>query len=187
MKPYPPPRTNKDIYKRAVRLIWLDLSSSFETFRIVAFWVLVGAALLLSWEVVKRIYITPSAADRAAVTFAIREDWQQGQEGDLQVDRLTLGFSVAVLFMTAWWNLQPMRFIHLWLKPPYRPITVKLFRLFFAANLIGAISYFVGQVTRHQRTFADYRAAAEIAGAWIAVMAVMVMVVWWFAHRQDQP
>jgi hypothetical protein len=127
----------------------------------------------------------PSIADRQTFTFALQKDWQQRQ--DPQVERLTLGFSVAVVFMTAWWNLQPLRFIGLWLKPPYKPITVKLFRLFFAANLIGAISYFFGQVTHHQRTFSDYRAAAEIAIAWIAVMWVMVTVASWFAHRLDHP
>ena len=129
----------------------------------------------------------PSSADRKAFTFALQKDWQERQERDPQVDRLTLGFSVAMLFMTAWWNLQPVRFIRLWLKPPYKPITVKLFRLFFAANLIGAISYFVGQVNRHQRTFADYRAAGEIAAAWIAVIWVMVTVALWFTQRQDHP
>jgi len=129
----------------------------------------------------------PSSADRKAFTFALQKDWHERQERGPQLDRLTLGFSVAMLFMTAWWNLQPVRFIGLWLKPPYKPFTVKLFRLFFAANLIGAISYFVRQVTRHQRTFADYRAAAEIAAAWIAVIWVMVTVALWFSHRKDQP
>lgn len=158
-----------------------------ETLRIVAFWLLLGAALLLSWEVVKRIYPMASAADRKVVTFAMQRDSQQREEPrDPQIDRLTLGFSVAVLFLTAWWNLQTVRFIRLWLKPPYKPITVKVFRLFFAATLIGAIFYFVGQVTRHQRTVADYRAAAEIATAWIAVMWVMVTAASWFAHRQDE-
>lgn len=157
-----------------------------EPFRIVAFWLLVGAALLLCWEVAKRTYVSPIAADREAITLAVQKDGQQPQERDPQIDRLTLGFSVAVLFMTAWWNLQPVRFIRLWLKQPNKPITVKRFRLFFAATLIGAISYFVGKVTRHQRTVADYRAAAEIATAWIAVMWVMVTVLSWFAHRQDE-
>jgi|SRR5215469_5710275 len=189
MKHDPPPRTKKGVYKRTVRPILLDLfqSTSFETFRIVAFWLFVGAALLLSWEVVKRIYVTPSVADREPVTFAIQKDWQQRQERDPQLDRMKLEFSLAVLFMTTWWNLQPVRFIRLWLKPPYKPITVKLFRLFFATSLIGAISYFVGQVTRHQRTFADYRAAVEIATVWIAVLWVLVTAVLRFANRQDQP
>jgi hypothetical protein len=117
----------------------------------------------------------------------MQKDWQQRQERDPQVDRLSLGFSIAVVFMTAWWNLQPLRFNRLWLKPPYKPITIKLFRLFFAANLIGAISYFVRQAIRHQRTFTDCRAAAEIAAAWIAVMWVMGTVALWFANRQDHP
>jgi hypothetical protein len=129
----------------------------------------------------------PSLTDRNAVAVAAEKDWQQRLERDPGLDRLTLGFSVAAVFMTAWWNLQPLRFIRFWLKPPYKPITVKLFRLFFAANLIGAISYFVGLINRHQRTASDYRAAAEIAAAWIAVIWVMITIALWFAHRRDHP
>lgn len=129
----------------------------------------------------------PSAADRKAVAVAAEKNWQLQQERDPGLDRMTLGFSVAMVFMTACWNLQPLRFIRFWLKPPYKPTTVILFKVFFAANLIGAIRYLVGQINRHQRTFSEYQAAAGIAGAWIAVVWVAFTVALWFAHRRDHP
>ena len=128
----------------------------------------------------------PSASERAASARAAQDDWQRRQEKDPVLDRLTLGFAMAAVFLTAWWNLQPVRFMRLWVKPPHKPLTVLVFRLFFGANLIGAVWYLVAQVTRHQRSMSQFRAAAEIAAAWIAVMWVMVTVMFWLAHRRDQ-
>jgi len=128
----------------------------------------------------------PSAAERTESAKAARKDWQQREEKDPVLDRMTLGFAAAAVFLTAWWNLQPQRFMRFWLKPPYKPLTVVLFRLFFAANLIGAVSYLVGQVNRHQRSTSQYLAAAEIAAAWISVIWVMVTVMLWLARRRDQ-
>jgi hypothetical protein len=133
-----------------------------------------------------RSNMLPSAAQRADVSEAAKTDWKQREERDPMLDRMTLGFAVAVVFMTGWWNLQPQRFIRLWLKPPYKPRTVILFRLFFAANIIGAIRYLIEQVNRHQRPMSEYRAAAEIAAAWIAAMWVMFTAALWFARRQSK-
>jgi hypothetical protein len=105
---------------------------------------------------------------------------------DPMLDRTTLGFAVAAVFLTAWWNLQPTRFMRFWLKPPYKPLTVTLFRVFFAANLIGAVSYFTEEMKRYQRPIYQYRAAAEVAVAWIAVIWVMVTAMLWLARRRDQ-
>lgn len=128
----------------------------------------------------------PSASERAASAKAAQEDWQRREEKDPLLDRMNLGFAIAAVFLTAWWNLEPVRFIRLWLKPPYKPLTVILFRLFFAANLVGAVLYLVGQVNRHQRSMSQYRAVAEIAAAWIAVIWVMMTVMLWIARRRDQ-
>lgn len=130
--------------------------------------------------------VLPSAGERAAVAEAAQKDCQQREERDPVLDRMTLGFSAAAVFLTAWWNLQPQRFMRFWLKPPYKPLTAIFFRLFFVANLIGATSYLIGQVNRHQRSIYQYRAAAEIAVAWIALIWVMVTTMLWFARRRDQ-
>jgi hypothetical protein len=127
-----------------------------------------------------------SDAQRTAVSQAAKTDWQQREDRDPTLDRMNLGFAVAAVFLAAWWNLQPQRFMRFWSKPPYKSLTVTLFRLFFAANLIGAIWHLVEQVNRHHRATSEYRAAAAIAAAWITVMWVMVTVMFWFARRQDQ-
>jgi hypothetical protein len=75
-----------------------------------------------------------------------------------------------------------MRF---WLKPPYRSRTIILFKVFFAVNLLGAIWYLIGQMN-HQRPMSEYRAAAEIGAAMIAVIWVMVTSMLWLARRQVQ-
>jgi hypothetical protein len=128
----------------------------------------------------------PSAGERAAASQAAEADWQHREESDPMLDRMTLGFAVAAVFMTAWWNLRPKRFMRFWLKPPYKPLTVTLFRVFFAANLIGAISYLVGDVNRRHRPMYEYRAAAEVAAVWIGVIWLMVTVMLWLARRRDQ-
>lgn len=107
----------------------------------------------------------PSVAGRTETEAVAKADWQRREEVDPVLDRMMLGFAVAVVFMTGWWNLQPQRFMRFWLRPPYKPLTVVLFRLFFGANLIGAIYYLIAQITRHRRDISQYRSAAEIAAA----------------------
>lgn len=128
----------------------------------------------------------PRASQRVKFEEAAKSDWQQRQERDPLLDRTNLGFAVATLFMVTWWNLQPQRFMRFWLKPPYRSRTVLLFRVFFAMNLVGAIWYLIGQMNHHQRPMSEYRAAAEIGAAMIAVIWVMVTTMLWLARRHDQ-
>jgi len=106
-----------------------------------------------------------SAAQRGVVAVTAKKEWTQRQEHDQVLDRMTLGFGVAVVFMTVWWNLQPLRFIRFWLKPPYKRRTVILFRLFFAANLVGAIRYLIEALNRQQRVISEYGVIAGIAAA----------------------
>jgi hypothetical protein len=76
----------------------------------------------------------------------------------------------------------------------YKPLTVAFFRIFFAANLIGAfptsLPLWTGEsVNRHQKidvSVPRYRAAPEITAAWIAMIWVMVTVMLWLARRGDQ-
>jgi hypothetical protein len=62
---------------------------------------------------------------------------------------------------------------------PYKHATIILFRLFFAANLIGAVWYLLQQTVSHGLLISDYLAAAEIGGAMIVVVWIMVNVVEW--------
>jgi hypothetical protein len=128
----------------------------------------------------------PSAAERAASAEAAKGEWKQREEHDPFLKRMNLGFAIAGLFMTAWWNVQPQRFMRFGMKPPYKPLTTKLFRVFFAANLIGAIWGTAGLVARYGWTQAGSLAVTEIAAAWIVVMWIMVTFAEWMARKQDQ-
>src|SRR5689334_7724640 len=112
----------------------------------------------------------PSAGRRAAVAENAKADWQHRTQQDPQLDRMTLGFAIAALFMTAWWNLQPRRFMKFWLKPPYKPFTVILFRLFFAVNVIGAVWYIFDLAHKRHRELSEYGDVALIAAVCIAVI-----------------
>jgi hypothetical protein len=126
----------------------------------------------------------PSAQQRAAVTEDAKTDWQHRTQDDPQLDRMTLGFGIAAFFMTAWWNLQPKRFMKFWIKPPYKPFTVVLFKLFFAANVIGAAWYMFDLLRRRHRELSEYRDVAVIAAVCIAVIFVMVTTAEWVNRRR---
>jgi hypothetical protein len=113
-----------------------------------------------------------------------KSDWQQRTERNPALDRMTLGFAIAALFMTSWWNVQPNRFMKFWLRPPYKPLIVIAFRLFFAANVIGAARYIADQVRHRHRELSEYRDVATIAAAWIAVIIIMVNVAEWMNRKR---
>jgi len=69
----------------------------------------------------------PSPELRTSTVERAECEWQQQMERDPWMDRMTFGFAIAELFMTAWWNLEPKRFIKFWLKPPYKRLTVTAF------------------------------------------------------------
>ena len=56
---------------------------------------------------------------------------------------------MATIFVTTWANIQWLRFMRFWLKPPYKSLTKILFRVFFAAGLLGALWNLAQQVRFH--------------------------------------
>ena len=128
----------------------------------------------------------PTENERQAASEAARMKWELWQKQDPQLDKMTLGFSIAAVFMTAWWNVSWERFMKFWVKPPYRSITVIGFRAFFAANLIGAIGYLTSQLLRAHRPARAYLDALEIGATWIVVIVLMVHFVEWQARRRGR-
>jgi hypothetical protein len=129
-----------------------------------------------------------SIEQRKSFTDSAQAEWQQRQEHDPGLKHLNLGFGIAALFMTSWWNLQWQRFMKFWVKPPYKHATIILFRSFFAANLIGAVWYILQRTVSRGLQISDYLAAAEIGGAMIGVVWILVNVVEWVNRNQrDHP
>ena len=124
-----------------------------------------------------RADLLPSEVERKAVARREESESEAQMRHDPAIVRLEMGFSVAVLFFVAWWNIQPQRFMRLWIEPPYKPLTIRLFRLFFAANLVGAAVYLGREIAHFQGTSSDYLIAAEIAAAWMWGMWVMFRLV----------
>jgi hypothetical protein len=128
----------------------------------------------------------PTASDRAATADSAKRGWRQEQEHDPFLNRTNLGFAIAIVFITAWWNVQPQRFMRFWAKPPYKTRTITLFRMFFAANFIGALWHVFAQFKSFRASAFGFGGVMEIAAAWIAVMWVMVVFQEWMANRQGR-
>jgi hypothetical protein len=127
----------------------------------------------------------PSVEQGATFAQKAELDWQRQMQRDPALDRLYLGFAIAALFMTGWWNLQPMRFMKFWLKPPYKDLTVLAFRVFFALSLIGAASSIVKHLRDHHGNWSEYRQILEIAVIWMAAIFVIVILVEWMNRKAD--
>ena len=73
-----------------------------------------------------------------------------------------------------------------WAQPPYQALTINVFRLFFLANLIGAVWYLVDEVNRHTRNMSEYGRAAGTGALWTAVIWIMVTAVEWMARHRER-
>ena len=111
--------------------------------------------------------------------------WREREERDPQLDKMNLAFALAAVFLTAWWNLSWQRFMKFWVKPPNRKLTIIGFRVFFAANLVGAIWHLTSMVARHSRPSRAYLEALELSAVWILVIIGMVYFVEWQAKRRE--
>jgi hypothetical protein len=120
-----------------------------------------------------------SVGDRQHFSETANAQWRQRMDRDPVLKHMNVGFGIAVVFVSAWWNLHWQRFMKLWVKPPYKPVTILLFRLFFAANFVGAVLYLVGQVTRPTFLKSDYLPSAEAGAAMIGVWWVMIVGAEW--------
>jgi hypothetical protein len=128
----------------------------------------------------------PTADETARTEKAAESKMVEQQDRDPVLDQMNLGFLLAAVFMTGWWNLSWRRFMRFWLKPPYRRVTVVGFRVFFALNLASAVGYLISSISRKSRLPAVYIGAAEIGAAWIAVIFLGVNLVEWLARRSER-
>ena len=108
-----------------------------------------------------------------------------GTTDELRLDRIILGFGFAGVLWTLWWNLDYLRFMKFWVKPPYKHRTVIIFRILFALCFLSAVRWFVGNLLRSSRPPRAYVEALAVGIAWcFAIWAMVNMVEWVNRKRQ---
>jgi len=128
----------------------------------------------------------PSLAERDTTKSAAEREWRDREQRNPTLDKMNFGFAIAAVFMTSWWTISWQRFMKFWVKPPNRRATIIGFRIFFLANLIGAIWGLVSQLVHHPRSGAAYLGALKIGGLWIVAIVVMVHVVEWMSRMGNR-
>ena len=139
--------------------------------------------VILRLDVAKEQALTP--AQSAAITAEGERQWQQRTENDPVVHRMNIAFLFTAMCWTLWWNLQWKRVMRFWAKPPYKPWVEVLFRVFFAANFIGAVIEFVRRLVSRPLARQDVFPTIQIAAIMCVVVAVMSASVLWMAERRD--
>jgi hypothetical protein len=138
---------------------------------------------ILRLDIPKGLVQTP--AESAAVNAESARQSQLRTENDPFLLRMDTAALFTAIFWTLWWNLQWRRVMRFWLKPPYRPWTETLFRVFFALNFFSAVIMFIRQLLSHPLKHQDILPTVQIAAIMCAVAASMSAATLWLAHRRD--
>lgn len=139
---------------------------------------------ILRLDVAKEHVLSP--AESAAITAENERQWQQRTENDPDMRRLNIAFLFMAICLTLWWNLQWKRVMRFWVKPPSRPWAEILFRIFFAANFVGAVIEFIYQLITHPLAKQDIFPTIWISAIMCALVGVMSASVLWMAERRDR-
>jgi hypothetical protein len=126
----------------------------------------------------------PSAEERTRFSEIAKAESQKRMEQDPVITHMNLGFGIAMVFMTGWWNLQWRRFMKFWMRASYKPATVLLFRAFLAVNFVGAVWYLIGQIVRASLSRSDYLVGLEVGAGISGIIWMMVYVVEWMNRRR---
>ncbi|WP_058185393.1 hypothetical protein [Terracidiphilus gabretensis] len=137
-----------------------------------------------------RLDVADGDGDNAEVSAsranAAEADWQQRMRSDPAFNQMNLGFAIAAVFFTAWWNLQPQRFMKFWGRRQDSGTVGLLFRLFFALNFAGSIYYLISTILQVKSPNLSYPMALETGALMITVTAIMVLLVERINKRRDQ-
>lgn len=114
-----------------------------------------------------------------------QRQWQRQIANDPFTQKMNIAFTFTAMCWTLWWNLQWKRVMRFWLKPPYHPWVEVLFRIFFAANLIGATSGLVHELISHPLAKQDLLPTIWIAAIMCAVVGGSSAFVLRIGERRD--
>jgi hypothetical protein len=109
-------------------------------------------------------------AQLTAAAESAERQWQIRNENDPVQQRMMIAFLFTAACWTLWLNLQWRRAIRFWPRPPNRPITQYIFRLFFGLSFVGAVGDLVQQLRLHPLT-------RQNIGPTLATAAIMSCIV----------
>ena len=101
-------------------------------------------------------------------------------------DVMTIGFLMAGLAWTLWWNIDWQRFIKFYgiSGPPYRSWIKTGFRIFFALCSLGAAIDLRRRLLEGTRPYKFYWDGLVVAAAWFIVIVLLVKIVEWVASKR---
>lgn len=127
-----------------------------------------------------------TSAESASAAESARPQYTTKTENDPILQRLTTALLFTAVCWVLWWNLQWRRAMRFWVRPPNKPTTIYLFRIFFALCLIGSLNGFVQQLQRHPLTGQNLGATLLVAAIMCGVVGTMTALSVWAAERQEQ-
>jgi hypothetical protein len=107
-------------------------------------------------------------------------------EGDPLIQRMNTAFFFTAFGLTLWWNLRWKQVMRFWVRPPNRPMTQYVFRIFFAANFLGVCIQLVHQLRQHPLTKATVGPIFVTTIAMVVVVSLMSFLVLRSAERRDR-
>jgi hypothetical protein len=137
---------------------------------------------ILRLEVAKDQAISP--AQSAATADVAKRLWQGQMENNPVQQRLSIASLFAAICFALWLNFQWRRGMRFWVRPPNRPITQYVFRVFFGLSLISLLARLVQQLRIHPLTRQNYAATLGLAAIMCCVLASMVGFVFWIGERR---
>ena len=104
---------------------------------------------------IQQLRFTCWAHLRSAAAETARNDWQRRQERDPVIAQMNLGFAIAVVFMTAEWNLRPERFMHFLDATSIPGTDQQRFQVVLVGQSDWSGWYRVDEVNRHPRNISE--------------------------------
>ena len=121
----------------------------------------------------------PSPTERLTTAAAAEGRWNNLLSTDPRMVKLNLGFAMAMMIMTLWWNLQWRRFMKFWIQPPNSERVQIGFRVFFAVSFAGALANVVRELVNAPSAINDTAGALYVGLICMAVITLMVHTVEW--------
>lgn len=137
---------------------------------------------ILRLEIPRNELLSPDRS--AAVAKSNEQAMQSRMQSDPFVRRMETAFAFTAFLWVLAWNLRWRDFMQFWVKPPNRPVVQIGFRIFFAANLIGASIHLVQQLHGQALTVQNFLQTLELTVAMCAAVTAMSAFGLWQAVRR---